>query len=587
MKTTNIFSVIIILLLFINSCTQDDWLNTKPLSFFAPENIYINEEGFNALIITMQKDIKGEHYLVRGPMCNEYAMSDIGVPGAQANTVAKDLPRVLTPSGDGGAHDFPGRLFNLAYNSIRNANVLISRIDVVEWKNESTRNKLLASAYFYRSYWYYRLVNSYGDVPFIGEEITSAKLDFYTHSRWAILDKIQKDMLWAVDWLPENAKPGFATKGAANHLLAKIALANTDFDAAIEAATNVINGPYELMTERFGVDANDEEKNVIWDLHRVENMHHPSNTEMIYGVIDRFNDPEGAKTNGHVLSTEYAPAWWHSRVRDSEGKNGMISDGPQYDTFLAGNSDARPTPYYLYEIWDYENDIRRSDANWIEWYEILYNNPESVDYGKPVDRANFANPVDTFQHSHSFPFYKTYVPKQVPGRPQRYGGNGDYYIFRLAETYLIRAESYYWKKDFVNAANDLNKVRQRAGALAVNPNEVDIDFIFDERARELYTESPRHGELVRASFIMAKNNIDGYSLDNFSDKNWFYDRVMAVNLFFQIHLTWGAQSYWIAPHNALWPIPESIINSNTLGVINQNQGYFGAEKNIPPLEIVE
>src|SRR5690606_3684384 len=176
------------------SCTDPDWLDTKALSFYAPENVYVNAEGFEALIITMRKDIKSEHYHGRSPIVNEYAMSDLGVPGAQANSVVKDFPRVLTPAGDGDTHDFPGKLFNLAYNSIRSANVLISRIDNIDWEDQSVRNRILAAGYFYRAYWYYRLVNSYGDVPFIGEEITGAKLDFYTHSRWAILDKIQVDL---------------------------------------------------------------------------------------------------------------------------------------------------------------------------------------------------------------------------------------------------------------------------------------------------------------------------------------------------------------------------------------------------------
>lgn len=62
---------------------------------------------------------------------------------------------------------------------------------------------------------------------------------------------------------------------------------------------------------------------------------------------------------------------------------------------------------------------------------------------------------------------------------------------------------------------------------------------------------------------------------------------MAKNLFFQIELQWGAQSYRLAPHNALWPIPESVIAANTLGVINQNEGYTGSDKNQPPLETIE
>jgi len=571
--------------LFHLSCSEE-WLEPRPLSFYAPENVYIDQAGFEALIITMSKDVKSEHYGERATMDNDHAMSDVGVPGAQANNVVKDFPQVLTPAGDGGNHDFPGRLFNLAYNSIRNTNVLVSRIDNVNWESADTRNRLLASAYFYRAYWYYRLVNSYGDVPFIGEEVTGAKLDFFTHSRWTILQKIQTDLEWAVQWLPETAFPGAVTSGAGNHLLAKIALANLEFDVAIAAADRVINDRYALMTERFGIDVGDPSRNVLWDLHRVENINDPTNTETIFSVIDRFEDPVGAKTAGNRLPRVYNPAWWHPRNRDSSGGRGTVDAGAQYDTLFRGNGNCRPTPYYLYEIWDFENDLRRSDVNWVEWYEIKYNNPNSPDFGKPIDRANYAVPIDTFQHNYSFPHYKTFVPEQDPAANPT-GGNGDSYIFRLAETYLLKAEANFWKGDLSTAAINLNIVRQRAGALPISASDVNIDFIFDERARELFTEEPRHSELIRASYIMARQNLNGYTLNGFSENNWFFDRVMRTNVFFQINLSWGQQSYRIAPHNALWPIPETVISENTLGVINQNLGYSGTSRNIPPLATID
>lgn len=43
----------------------------------------------------------------------------------------------------------------------------------------------------------------------------------------------------------------------------------------------------------------------------------------------------------------------------------------------------------------------------------------------------------------------------------------------------------------------------------------------------------------------------------------------------------------MAPFHALWPIPDAIITANTLGVINQNVGYDGAEKNVKPLETIK
>src|SRR5690606_23868595 len=122
--------------------------------------VYIDEAGFHALLISMRKDLRSEHYDGRSPMVNEHAVSDLGAPLSLPSVVVKDFASRLTPSGDGGAHDFPGKLFNLAYNSIKNTNVFISRIDNITWSSDEIRNELLGGALFYRAYWYYRLVNS-------------------------------------------------------------------------------------------------------------------------------------------------------------------------------------------------------------------------------------------------------------------------------------------------------------------------------------------------------------------------------------------------------------------------------------------
>jgi len=41
--------------------------------------------------------------------------------------------------------------------------------------------------------------------------------------------------------------------------------------------------------------------------------------------------------------------------------------------------------------------------------------------------------------------------------------------------------------------------------------------------------------------------------------------------------------YKISPYHVLWPIPQSAVDGNSQGIINQNKGYSGFERNIPPL----
>lgn len=568
------------LLLSLISCSED-WLEPKPLSFLTPENVYIDKAGFESLLITMRKDLKRQNSGQMNYLVMDFASSDLGSPWSQLDFYK------LTPNTD-TYYKFLVE-FEEIYAAIKNANVLISRIDDITWDGENDRNPILAEAYWHRAFWYYLLVNEYGDVPFVGQELTGAKLDFATHSRWAILTKIQTDLEFAVQWLPDLAAPGEISKGAGYHLLTKIYLANTEFDKAIAAATSVINGPYSLMTSRFGVDANVPSKNLMWDLHRTKNFNTAENKETILATIDRLEAPADARSEGLYTMRMYHCAWFQSLVRDSEGKPGMVISGPQYDSLGRGNANVRLSPYYQYGLWNYgpqtfknTSDLRRADSNWYDLDELVYNNPASVDFGKPVNKAFLSDPQDSIYSVYASPLYITFVPHDDHA-PRIVGGNGDWYVFRLAETYLLRAEAYFWKNNLTAAADDLNKIRQRAQALPVSASEITIDFIFDERARELFAEEPRHAELVRASYIMAKLGQSGYSLNNFSEKNYYYDRVIKYNNLYENKVQRLGNVAQIAPFHVHWPIPSWVILANTLGVVNQNAGYDGADRNVPPL----
>ncbi|MVZ61038.1 RagB/SusD family nutrient uptake outer membrane protein [Sphingobacterium humi] len=568
------------------SCSKS-WLDPKPLSFYTPENVYQDPQGLASLAVTLKRDLKQETHNVGKGIHNlimEFASSDLGTPWSQLDFYK------LTPNND-VYYNFL-KMFNFMYENVKNCNVLIAKVETVQFKDENEKNAMLAIGYFYRSYWYYRLVHSYGDVPFIGEEINGAKLDFQTHSKAAILKKIQSDLEFAVKNLPLTAAPGELTKGAANHLLTKVYLSNAEFDKAIASSSEVINGPYSLMTARFGKDAANNYRDLMWDLHRPENVSISTNKETILATIDRFEAPADARSLGLFTMRYYGCSWFQAPVRDSEGKPGMVASGPMYDSLGRGNANVRLTGFYQYDVWSYKGatyknttDLRRSNSNWVDNHEYKYNNPASKDFGKPVNPAYFADPLDTFRSIYAIPHYILYVPEQnKAATPQ--GGNGDWYVFRLAETHLLRAEAYFWKGQMQLAADDINKVRTRAKALPMTAGEVTLDFIMDERARELFAEEPRHTELVRVSYILAKQNLQGYTLANFSEKNYYYDRVRRKNPTYDQKISMLGNVANIAPFHALWPIPSTVITANTKGVINQNKGYDGAERNQPPIETI-
>lgn len=595
MKRIKISHILLSVCCVFSGACSEDWLKPDPLSFYAPENVFIDEAGFEAGLVRCRKEMNAENHGDLNPTALDHMASDLAVPLTDADW-RRMTPNSWAPTGQSILYSLVNNLPKY-FGFIKNANTIISRIDDIEWSDASVRNRILGEAYWFRAYWYYRLVNTYGDVPWEGEEVTGAKLNYQTTSRWAILAKIQKDLEFALAWLPVTKDiNGRVTKGAVNHLLTKVYLANAEFDKAIAAASAVINGPYALVTQRFGSYASNGKYNIMWDMHRVENVNHPSNTETIYSTYDRADaSPDTWWSNPGTFSMWlYNPSYW--KVQDAEGQRATNWNTTTGDTLGNGNGYTRTNDFWHYQIWEDENytwettpDLRRHDSNWIEMgdftAEILTARPGSPNFGQPLSKQYYGSLADTTDTWYSFPIYKTYTPTPNFNLPR--GGQGDKYIFRLAETYLLRAEAYYWKGETALAADDINKVRERAQAPLMDAGDVTIDYIFDERARELYTEEPRHSEMVRVSFIFAKLNRDGYNLASISENNWFYDRVMRVNHFFSSprYSFRGVEAH-LAPYHMLWPISQEVITTNTLGRINQNVGYDGADLNVPPLESI-
>ncbi len=79
----------------------------------------------------------------------------------------------------------------------------------------------------------------------------------------------------------------------------------------------------------------------------------------------------------------------------------------------------------------------------------------------------------------------------------------DFPVFRLADAYMMRAESLFRLGGAANieaAVLDINKIRERAYGNTsgnITAADLDLDFLIDERGREFYYEAQRRTDLVR------------------------------------------------------------------------------------------
>ena len=621
MKKTN--QNIVVLIAFVSllgmAGCKKAYLDSEQLSAYAPENLNnltAMKAALNGLGLATRREFFGDS----APLLTESLFSDVAVDGTtDKNTPAQDLISRITPDANLNSDDFNkiGWYWDNEFVAVRQANTIISNIDKPTYGSEAERNLILGSAYFYRAYYYYRLVHQFGDVPLLLNDLESPKADFYSTKREVILAKMKTDLEFAQTWVTDGGNKGDVTKGAVSHLLTKVNLALGKFDDALASANNVINGgKYGMMTARFGSTASDLTKNVIWDLHRMDNKALTTNREALFLVIDR-EAFAGFTALGSQLMRNTVPAWHFANVKTPSGATAIVdavtAEIPLTRMYGRGIGRYRGTPYSTKYIWTDNTDYRHAKGMWMEMTDLVYNNPalktstnaaDRALYGQPLQMYSDANikqrftngSLDTIRHWFGWPHYKVFInstnalandPYWTPPR----GTNTDWYVFRLAETYLLRAEAYYWKGDLALAMADLNVVRSRANAtLLTNASQITIGTILDERARELYWEEPRKTELTRMAYIFAQTgkpayNGKSYTLAAFSDNNFMYDRIMEKNDFYKNQVpTLQGVNYKIAPYHVLWPVPASAQRFNTEGRINQNKGYAGYEQNVPALD---
>ena len=138
----------------------------------------------------------------------------------------------------------------------------------------------------------------------------------------------------------------------------------------------------------------------------------------------------------------------------------------------------------------------------------------------------------------------------------------DWPLMRLGEAYLLRAEARFRQNNLSGAADDINVLRDRAFKTAreeqgdatlgaVSSSDITLDFILDERIRELVGEENRRMTLVRTGTLGER-----------------IKKAQAIETAPAEKIIEGYQDF-----NALLPIPLTEIQLNKDAVIEQNPGY--------------
>lgn len=536
------------------------YLEEEAMDFKGSSNSFRTVTDFDLSLNNLYRLVRSEFYSGSEQQTFDYLFGtdlvyDGQIQGAQR---FNDFDNTCNPS-----NTYLNSHWNNLYKIVAESNTVINRLESASI-NDSERTRIEGTAKFFRGFAYRSLVYLYGGVPIELEEVTTPRKDYVRASKDEVLNQVIEDLEFATQVLPEitNVKDGQISKPAAYHLLAEVYLAKGDYEKSYNAATQVIDNPnLALMKERFGSLKN-EEGDVYYDLFRVNNQNRASgNTEGIWviqyetGTIGGDNDVKNLYGSGYKLERVMGPLVRDLRI-DGEKTSPFLWP---YSTFESGGRGVGwgiPTKYYSNKIWESTdwNDMRNSNYNIVRKYKS--DNPQSKFYGQVLDTEN--PPAGVTVPCREWYAYSTKctTPGQHPDAlfsnitTGLLSGNAgftytDQYVMRLAETYLIRAEASLGSGNIQRAVDDINVIRARANATPCTASEVDIDYILDERMRELGIEEKRRltlgrlGQVYRRTVTVAQNPL----VRNMTEK-----------------------------HN-LWPIPYAEIERNTEGVLEQNPGY--------------
>lgn len=516
-----------------------DFLNEEMKSTLGPDNTYNSSYGFELAATGLYGWARSEFNTWGGATTTQgqacaYEMfqiaTDIVHQGAQMDGSLKPFEQLsYTPS-----TTFVVSYWNWGYGLIASSNELLKYSEInTNWDNNTDKALYQATARFFRAYAYRYLVYLYGDVPYVEKIETKYRNDFTRTPKAEVLEHMIDDLKFAEENLPDNpdnVSPGKLTKWAAKHLLCEVYLMAGKYSDAEEKAQEVIECPYfELQKARFGVDK-DQPGDVFHDMFIENNQNRTSgNKESIWVMQMEYKTDGGGGSNEDWTRRAWNPRYWDKLegfvLADSLGGRGLAQ--------------IVPLTWWIEDTPDFydETDIRNSEYNikrhW--YYNDKKNYPEL--YGKlaPITK-------ETREKNQIYPVITKFFYGKADDL-QYTGSNKDRMKFRLAETYLLKAEACIQQGDNEGAKNAINEVRKRAGASEITKEEATMDFLLDERIRELVGEELRRFTLARTG-------------------KWI-ERVKKYNPY----------SSNMTEDNLLLPIPQYIIDLNTGADFPQNPPF--------------
>ncbi len=398
--------------------------------------------------------------------------------------------------------------YNLLYSGLGDINTTLAKLSGADL-TDAVKADFEGQLKFFRAFYYFQLVQGFGDVIIVTEPIQSPA-EAYTYSRSSAADVyklIESDLSFAVSSLPNPssiaaANIGRVSKGAALSLLGKVYLTEKQYGEAISALQQVLPLGYHLMTNY--ADVFDPAKK--------------NNAESVFEVQFQA-DSEVGEWSGFL--DNFYPRESYGAVVKFPNTNGGGWNIPTLDIIGA-----------------YETGDLRKDVSLKGGYTSLAGDWVPVPF------------IAKYYHPDSY---------TIKGR------QGDNWpVIRYADVLLMLAEAINEQSGPTgDAMSYLNQIRERAGLTALSGLNKDSfrNAVSHERRIELAFENDRWYQL--------KRTMSQTDLATFLNTNGDFERTHPSTD--RGGIPFSAGDYKFEPYEALFPIPANEILINK--ALTQNEGY--------------
>lgn len=527
---------LIIALSFFGACSLEEYNPSGSTASI----VFSTEEGMNALVNSAYYNFGAQFYGREDVMFLFEGGTDLWYMGARG-TYAEQL-LVYTERLDATTGQIKNTWQRL-YEIVNYANAGINRIDNVRYTDDNVKLAKEGELRFVRAYAYWMIAETFGGVTLRTTETTGVPLTAKRSPLKDFYDLIISDLERAVQILPYNQdQVGRADKKAAYGMLARTALtrasyleyfennraeANLFYQKALDAANELINNQgqygcrlYDTYDEVFAPSNNKNNAEALWVITHSTNSAlnpQPKNANRLFRwYLAKYTGLCGMPS---LEVTEYGRDG-ASRLMPTKFLLDIFDediDARYYGSFREAFNLPLTTQSYSWTT----TDIARFEKSFSPGSVVIQPGDTALFYTKKVitdkdsrsygvkdinDTYNFDGTIST--NANNNPYYPSLKKFRDPDRnPGSDAGTKNVVVMRLAEMYLIAAEaSYKLNKTSPDAAYYINVLRTRAAVktpvdhtseMQVSISDIDLDFLLDERARELAGEHLRWPDLKR------------------------------------------------------------------------------------------